>query len=118
MLPFSHKLAFAAIMTTSTWYHFGHDAACTDAKNGIPIWDSQGTIWEGFYDKYSKSLTDNPEWFQGYRDGAICTHTHTPQYNAGFKIGCLDKKSGIMHMGMDNMALATSTYQYKRNKRL
>jgi hypothetical protein len=44
--------------------------------------------------------------------------THTPQYNAGFKIGCLDKKSGMMHMGMDNMALATSTYQYKRNKRL
>ena len=25
-------LAFAA-MTNSTWYHFGYDAACTDAKN-------------------------------------------------------------------------------------
>jgi hypothetical protein len=39
------------------------------------IWDSQGTIWEGFYDKYPKSLTDNQQWCQGYRDGAICTHT-------------------------------------------
>jgi hypothetical protein len=34
-------------MTNSTWYHFDYDVACTDAKNGIPIWDSQGTIWGG-----------------------------------------------------------------------
>jgi hypothetical protein len=99
-------LAFAAIMTNSTWYHFGYDAACTDAKNGIPIWwDSQGTIWDGFYDKYSKSLTDNPEWFQGYRDGAICTHTHTPQYNVGFEIGCHDKQTGAMCFDGDLYAI-------------
>ena len=82
-------------------YHAGFTAACNDAKRGVEIWDSQGTIWEGFYDKYPKSLTDNQQWFQGYRDGAICTHTRTPQYNVGFSIGCHDKQTGLMRFDPD-----------------
>jgi hypothetical protein len=30
---------------------------------------------------------------QGYIDGSICTHKHTPQYVAGFTAGCHDKKT-------------------------
>jgi hypothetical protein len=92
-------------MGFSTWYNFGYDAACTDAKNGIPIWDPQGTIWDGSYDNYSKSLTDNPEWLQGYRDGVICTHRHIPQYNEGFEIGCHYKQTGAMRIDGDLYAI-------------
>jgi hypothetical protein len=35
----------------------GHD----NAKRGIETWDIQGTIWDEFYNKYHKSITDNPE---------------------------------------------------------
>ena len=35
------------------------------------------------------------------RDGAIYNHTHTPQYNTGFSIGCNDKKTGLMHLDAD-----------------
>ncbi|MBV9179174.1 MAG: hypothetical protein JO327_12265 [Nitrososphaeraceae archaeon] len=48
------------------------------------IWDQEGFIWDGFGAKYG-GLVINTVWMQGYRDGSICTHTHTPQYNAGFR---------------------------------
>jgi hypothetical protein len=35
--------------------------------------DNEGFIWDGFAQKYPKSLTNSHDWIQGYRDGAICT---------------------------------------------
>ncbi|MBV9176333.1 MAG: hypothetical protein JO297_04790 [Nitrososphaeraceae archaeon] len=42
---------------------------------------------------------------QGYRDGAICTHQHTPQYNSGFTAGCHDKRAGLLQRPRDIGAL-------------
>jgi hypothetical protein len=65
-------------------------------KKGILIWDNEGSIWDGFAQKYPKSLTGNHDWIQGYRDGAFCTHQHTLQYDSGFTAGCHDKKTGLL----------------------
>ena len=39
---------------------------------------------------------------QGYRDGAICNDKHTPQYNAGFSIGCHDKPAGLLNKDLND----------------
>jgi hypothetical protein len=87
-------LAFAVVIHTPQ-YNAGYSAACNDSKHMF-IWDNDGFIWEGFYEKYG-SLTNNTQWMQGYRDGSICTHAHTTQYDLGFKTGCLDKHAGILN---------------------
>ena len=89
-------LAFAVVIIHTPKYNAGYTAACNDVKHGIEIWDQEGSIWDGFYQKYPSSLTNNTQWFQGYRDGAICTHIHAPQYNAGFIAACNDKKTGLL----------------------
>jgi hypothetical protein len=87
-------LAFVVVIHTPQ-YNAGYNAACTDAKHGIEIWDTEGFIWEGFDQKYG-SLQNNTQWMQGYRDGAICTHQHAPQYDSGFTAGCHDKRAGLL----------------------
>ena len=77
-------LAFAVVIIHTPKYNAGYTAACNDVKHGIEIWDQEGFIWDGFGAKYG-GLVINTVWMQGYRDGSICTHTHTPQYNAGFR---------------------------------
>jgi hypothetical protein len=68
--------------TNAQWmYHAGYTAACSDAKSVIEIWDTDGFIWYGFIAKYP-TIQHNPDWMLGYRDGAICTHKHTPLYIA------------------------------------
>ena len=80
-------------------YNAGFAAACNDVKSGIKIWDQEGFLSDTVMKKYSAYIMNNHEWFSGYRDGAICTHIHTPQYNAGFKSACTDKKAGIIDYG-------------------
>jgi hypothetical protein len=56
---------------------------------------------DNVYNIYPSSLINDQQWFQGYRDGAICTHKtqHTAQYQAGFNAGCRDRKAGLIHYG-------------------
>ena len=87
-------LAFAVMCTPQ--YNAGYTAACSDAKSGLRIWEYDGFIWEGFYQKYPNSLTNNTQWMDGYTNGSICNHKHTPQYNTGFNAGCHDKKASLL----------------------
>ena len=80
-------------------YNAGYTAACNDSKH-IFIWDNTGAIWEGFYDKYG-SLTNNTQWMQGYRDGAICND------NAGFSIGCDEKQRHLIPKDENDMYMVS-----------
>jgi hypothetical protein len=93
VLASSLGLAFAVVIHTPQ-YNEGYNAACTDAKHRIQIWDNEGFIWDGFAQKYPKFLSH--DWIQGYRDGAFCTHQHTLQYDSGFTAGCHDKKTCLL----------------------
>lgn len=83
----------------SICYYFT-TAACSDAKSGIRIWDNDGFICEGFDDKYPT--------IQGYTDGSICTHKHTPDYVAGSNTGCHSKKSG--HLIADENGMPSENF--------
>lgn len=90
-------LAFADMHTPQ--YNAGYAAACNDSKH-MNLWDKDGGIWDGFDDKYG-SLQENPHWMLGYRDGVICNDMRTPQFNAGFAIGCKDKQAGLLSTNED-----------------
>ena len=103
-------LAFAVVVHTSQ-YNAGYAAACSDSKSGIRIWENDGFIWEGFNDKYP-AIQNNHDWMQGYRDGSICTHKHTPQYVAGFTAGCHDKNAGLLLNDENGFATIENTTRY------
>jgi hypothetical protein len=60
------------------------------------IGDNDGSIWDGFDQKYG-APQNNTQWMQGQRDGAICNDKHTPEFNAGFAVGCHDKQAGLLN---------------------
>jgi hypothetical protein len=95
IIPISNTVLVFAVVIHTPQYNAGYNAACTDAKHGIEIWDTEGFIWDGFNQKYG-ALQNNTQWMQGYRDGAICTHQHTPLYIAGFNAGCQAKHTGML----------------------
>jgi hypothetical protein len=50
--------------------------------------------------------------YEGYRDGSICTHKHTPQYVTGFTAGCHDKNAGLLLNDENGFATIENTTRY------